>query len=387
MKENYKLYYAIFFCLSIFAIGICTAYASKDDLNQLIFNDSNFWIVRNRDDLENIVNSKLALKNELIDIYGFSQRLMMKNEVGNFDVIKDKEGFLHRQYPEKSEEDLMEWALNLQELYNYSGGGFLFVQAPSDYVVGVKLPLGLQESTNSEIDIFHSLLQDRDIPYVDGRNLIWKLDGKPAFYKTDHHWTIELCLLTFQDIVGQLNSRYGLNLDSDKKIRDMNNYKIEEYSNSFLGSAGIRTGKLYAGQDDFRIFVPKFKTDFEYEHYVGGELSKETKGSFSEAFIDKGKLEKSYKNKYNAFMQGGYYENIIRNNLADNEKKLLLIGDSFSRPLSQYLSLCFKETRYLDPQEGRYNESYVKYMERYNPDVVLVVINGAGIYYPMDLSR
>ena len=42
----------------------------------------------------------------------------------------------------------------------------------------------------------------------------------------------------------------------------------------------------------------------------------------------------------------------------------------------QYLSLCFGETRYLDPQEGRYNDSYIQYMRDFQPDVVVIMYSG-----------
>ena len=43
-----------------------------------------------------------------------------------------------------------------------------------------------------------------------------------------------------------------------------------------------------------------------------------------------------------------------------------------------FLSLCFKEVRYLDPQEGRYNDSYVDYIDAYDPDIVIMMFPGEG---------
>lgn len=37
------------------------------------------------------------------------------------------------------------------------------------------------------------------------------------------------------------------------------------------------------------------------------------------------------------------------------------------------LSLCFKETRYLDPQKGRFEDNYLEYIEEYTPDIVIVM--------------
>ena len=57
-------------------------------------------------------------------------------------------------------------------------------------------------------------------------------------------------------------------------------------------------------------------------------------------------------------------ENIIVNEGCDDNSKLLLISDSFARSMVMYLCQAFHETRYLDPQEGRYNKSYIDYIEK-----------------------
>lgn len=57
---------------------------------------------------------------------------------------------------------------------------------------------------------------------------------------------------------------------------------------------------------------------------------------------------------------------------------VLLISHSYGRPYVQYLSLCFGEVRNLDPQEGRYNENYLQYMEEYRPDLVNIMTKFAS---------
>ena len=73
-----------------------------------------------------------------------------------------------------------------------------------------------------------------------------------------------------------------------------------------------------------------------------------------------------------------YNENIVLNNMSDNDLKVMLIADSYARPMLPFLSLCFKEVRYLDPQEGRYNDSYVDYIDAYDPDIVIMMFPGEG---------
>jgi hypothetical protein len=119
----------------------------------------------------------------------------------------------------------------------------------------------------------------------------------------------------------------------------------------------------------------------EYSHYINDDLSIKADGNFYKSFIDEPIItNNSYNNKYNAFLHGGYCENRIKNYLADNSLKCLLISDSFSRSMTPYLSLCFMETRYLDPQSGRYTNSYFNYIDIYKPDLILVLFNGDAVW-------
>lgn len=43
------------------------------------------------------------------------------------------------------------------------------------------------------------------------------------------------------------------------------------------------------------------------------------------------------------------------------------------------MRLCLGETRYLDPQESRYNDSYIEYIREFQPDVVVIMYTGAYI--------
>ena len=45
-----------------------------------------------------------------------------------------------------------------------------------------------------------------------------------------------------------------------------------------------------------------------------------------------------------------------------------------------FMSLCFKEIRLIDPQEDRYNDSYVEYIDEYDPDIVIMTFPGKGYF-------
>lgn len=142
-----------------------------------------------------------------------------------------------------------------------------------------------------------------------------------------------------------------------------------------------RTGNYFAGKDDFEIIYPKFDTKFLFQQYSKGDMYWEKEGDYRSVFIDQELLnDETYLNKYNSHAYGAYNENRVKNEKSNNNLKALIIADSFARPQLGLYSLCFKETRYLDPQEGRYTDSYVEYIDRYQPDVVILMFPGDGTF-------
>ena len=91
-------------------------------------------------------------------------------------------------------------------------------------------------------------------------------------------------------------------------------------------------------------------------------------------------LDPDYNNKYDSYGFAASVENRVNNYNADNNNKVLLIADSFARPMFTFFSLCFAETRYLDPQEGRYNDSFIEYIKQYKPDVIVMMFPGDGSF-------
>lgn len=272
-------------------------------------------------------------------------------------------------YDENIERKKCEDALAILETAKEEGADVLY--ASRVYKTG-KLPYGYTFQQDKQYEFWGQTISNQGIPVLDVKA---ELGEQLEFYKTDHHWTVETAFNAAREMVDELNQEYNLDLDTDIFERD--NYKASVWRNSFLGSMGIRTGKYFVGKDDFVILEPLFETNLTYEHYIDGVLQKKTSGNFTEAFVDLSILnDTNYNNKYNACLNGGYVENVIVNHQQEEGLKLLVISDSFARPVVQYISLCFGETRYLDPQEGRYNDSYIEYIEEFQPDVVVMMYSG-----------
>lgn len=342
----------------------------------------------NVDLFEQTFNENIVAKSKWITLYGGSQRALLKHEINHFEVIKDQDGFLHMPVTELDADTLEAYSDNLDyfaKTCQENGIPFLFVMAPSDIIEGkTTMANGFSDASNYNNDRFLQLLAKKRIPYLDSRTLIADMPLEDIFYKTDHHWALPACFKTFSQIITTIAENSNLNLDPNRYYQNINNYTCKEYPNSFLGSRGIKVGEWYTGKDSFQVFVPQFETDFITSYYISEKKQWEKTGDFWQTMIQEDILNDClYYNKYNAFLDGSGYENRIVNNLSSNHYRCLLIADSFGRQMVPYLSLCFGETVYLDPQIGRYNESYTSYIEEYKPDCVVVMFNGLSTYIPI----
>ncbi len=233
------------------------------------------------------------------------------------------------------------------------------------------------------MDEFINVLKSSGVNYVDLREEISKdkLDKEQLFFKTDHHWRIETVFWVYQKTIGYIEERFNIKLDKDNYYTDRKNFNIDIYKNNFLGSQGQRVSKYYGGIDDFALVTPKFKTDLELTQILEDKVLHIKQGEFKDSLIYKSMMESKdgYSiDSYASYLGYGNTEKRIVNNKAANNYKVLVIGDSFSRPLTSFLSLCFKETRNIDTQKGRFNKNVYDYITEYKPDMVIVLVNGGS---------
>lgn len=326
---------------------------------------------------EKLYNSQFPNKSFYIDLNSLFLKAINKHEMNG--VTRDHSNYLHViniNIPDTlTIEKDSQTILTLFKHARKNNIKFIFVQAPSKVINGkTLLPTGVRDFTNKKYDIWCQIMAKNSVPVIDLRE---SLKGNIDFYKTDHHWTTTTSMHAAESIIEALNTKYNTGITPYWADSNRPQYKKKVWQKSFLGSYGIKVGRFfYSGKDDFEMYVPTFKTNIEYTHYMNGKIEKKKIGTFEKAFLNYEILnDPNYKNKYNACLFGGYVENVILNHYAANNTKALLVTDSFGRSMSQYLSLYFKELRYLDPQKGRYNDSYIKYMDQYKPQIVIVMYN------------
>lgn len=335
--------------------------------------------------IESLYTENNVCKDEWISIYGLSQNLLGKRAIEQFTIFKNDYGKLVSPKEKCSIADIEAKFEEVDMVFQYLEEE----NVPYFYITNIlpitdadDLPIGVEDYSKENAELLLNYLQEKQVPIIDLRNkeAILNTSKEELFYYTDHHWTIESCFAAFREIVWDIEKNTAWSLDEQKIYTDEKSYSIDTLPNSFLGSYGIKVEQYYAGKDDFTILIPEFETNYIFEAYDSNQnLILEKSGDFQTAFMKQDILDdEDYNNKYNAFNNNCSVENRIINLDADNDKKVLLVAHSYGRPLAQYLSTCFKEVRLVDPQERRFTGDYRKYIEEYNPDIVLFFVENEG---------
>lgn len=274
------------------------------------------------------------------------------------------------------EADLQEAARNLITFcreHEKTGGDFLFVMAPSKISKYEDvLPVGFTDTDNETADRLLELLEAGGVPTLDLRESL-RNSGIPwneAFFVTDHHWTPQTGFLAFREMVRTLTP------EMDSFYTDEANYTFHTYEDTFLGSAGKRTGIYYAGWDDSVFIVPDYPTEI---HLTVPDLEVDLRGPYQQvSYHQESGMDLDYPDPFNDNMYGlyGWGDPAMshwRNQQAPVDQRVLLIGDSFANVPFSLMSICYSSC---DEVDMRYfEEDFADYYERYQPQTVVLLIN------------
>ncbi len=280
----------------------------------------------------------------------------------------------------QNEEDVDKCANNIIEFNKYLKENditLLYVQAPYKISENQPMPSNIyRDYTNKNVNKFLKQINGK-IDYLDLRKIIKqkKLDNLSLFYKTDHHWLPETGLWVAGEISKYLNNTYNLNLNIENINPDKYNIKI--YPKMYLGYDGRYVSLKNAEPEDFDLITPKFNTRLNIKILNKGI---DKTDSFENTLIDWSRIE--YGNYYSTSQYGAYAYGEkplieIHNELVKNNKKILMIKDSFADVVSPFLAL---ENEYLSIIDLRYyNGSLKSYIKSFNPSLVLIMYNGGAV--------
>lgn len=298
---------------------------------------------------ESIIESMYGRMN-FIETYSYIQVLLDKREFNNFGYIKDEDGYLHyASFFREDTDDIEEYAKRLKRLQDCvepNGTKVLFFVTPGKYVRGVTdfrtgMPVN---DPNHIVDEMLFYLNRYGVETVDGRKYIPNdaLSLQDAFFKTDHHWTIPAAFAATQVLVGQIEEKFGEDLDPEDYYLDPAQYEKVVYRKGMLGSMGRKTGANFSGLEDFEAFWPKFEN--HYDRYCMGvtDQTQHFRGTTAEALMDTDVLLKSddiySDSQYSLYLNGlRPYERIVNEDNPDG-CRIFAVRDSYFSPMMVFLA-------------------------------------------------
>lgn len=351
---------AIVFVLIIIVIG----FISFTNLVNFYVNqevDYNEWTADLGNKFETDEATTFFEKFEFININGAARNIIGQREMNG--VLKLTNGHLIYPQEKMTDEDIKAYAdevIKYAEFCKAQGKPFLFVQPNLKVDEDNKqLPVGVEDYSNENINVFLQYLRDADIEILDIRECM-KEDGMDLYdytYVTDHHWTTEGCFYAFTKITEWIEKETGVAVDP--VVTSLDKYEIITYPKWHLGSYGQRVGEYFTGIDDYHLIVPTFDVSF-----VDGE---ENSHSFYEQAVNpeifKMRDSKSrYTYDWALHVPGGVAT-------TSQHLSVLFVTDSYATAMSPYLKLAYSDYYYQYYPAG-FSADYVI---QSNPDVVVLM--------------
>ena len=317
-----------------------------------------------------------------IHAYGGIQRIINRSLIDDADksnqVLKLNNGYLTFKENENTDlSGLQQYLIDLRKTCDSTGSKLLYINKLSkDTADEELLPRFYPYMYYSNFNEIKPKLQEQDIQVLDIQEKVREknIDKYSLFFKTDHHWTPQAGVFVSESICKEINNIYGWNLDVN--TFNLNDYEIDTYYNSFLGSQGKRVGALYNGIDDFYVVKPSFDTNLTVDiKDIGFNIT----GNFQETMLHEESITpNNLLNKndtaYDTYMKGNHSLVKITNHNLKNGKNALLILDSYGCVVAPYLSLQFSQLDCIDIRS--YNGSVKDYIMETKPDIVLYAISG-----------
>lgn len=286
-----------------------------------------------------VKNTFLYLKTSFFKLIGF-------NEIN--DVYLGKDNYLLENYNELDYKDEIIKVLNNFKT-NTKVNVDLMIVPTKIMIYSDKLPkYSNYINQNDEISYIYKNVDMNSIDVLE--SLKKEKDNYQLFYKTDHHWTS----------VGAYFGYKAYMESNQKETLDLKKLKLQEVSDSFLGSTYSKVTNY--NQEADKISIYKFINNLKVE-YV--EENEEKASLYNFNYLNK-------KDKYSIFLDNNHsLIKITNEGLKDGY--LLVIKDSFANSMIPLLINHYHKIDVIDPRY--YKRSISKYAEDNNINDILVIYN------------
>ena len=320
------------------------------------------------------LSDSFAYKNDFVNLNGLFARLTGRRTLNG--VVKLNNGMLSGAPNKMDMTALANGIIAFSEHLSGRDIPFLYVQMPyKESLNGQDYPIGIPHFANENADDLLSQISAAEVETLDLRPQVSQTPEmlEQYFYKTDHHWNSDGAFVGFQEVLSYLHELLPEG-NIDLTYAQIDQWKRHSISDWFLGMRGKRVGIFFGWTDPLIWYTPKFETEMSCVIPSRASLFR---GDFTDANIRTKYIEERNYFGYSAYdvYIGGQYALVQHRNLyAPSSLKVVIIEDSFSRPLQAYLSTVLQEIDVIDPRY--FSECTIaEYVERTEPDIVILAIH------------
>jgi hypothetical protein len=202
------------------------------------------------------------------------------------------------------------------------------------------------------------------VQWIDGVQVMNKHKAEKIYYKTDSHWTTLGAFYAFEEAADVL----GITADLSSA------YASYPITGEFNGSLAAKSGLGTATKEEISIYVPKDTDNEVIVNYV--DEQKKTTSLYDSEML-------ASRNKYAVFL-GGNTSVIDIKTMAENQKKLLIVRDSYANCFVPFLTPYYKEIVMVDPRY--YSGTIGDVMETYQITDVLFLYSGNIFFRDNNIS-
>lgn len=292
---------------------------------------------------EKYVSDQFPLRDFWIGIKSTSEKALGKKE--NNGVYLAKDGYLIDKFEEPGESELKSKVEEVNKLVDtIPKVDKYFLLVPNAVkVLEDKLP-----AHGPSGDQYRSMEEIKDslgtsINFVDIYDKLYSHKDEYIYYKTDHHWTSRGAYLAYEELMEDM----GIVPHKEDY------FNIEKVTDDFYGSLYSKSGFRNIDPDSIVLYRPKKAEKYKVEYL---EEERVSDSIYNMEGLDE-------KDKYTVFL-GGNHPLIKISTEINNDKKLLILKDSYANSMIPFLI-------------GHFNEIYIVDPRYYKDDIdVLVEDNG-----------
>lgn len=303
-------------------------------------------------------SDQIVLRSTMVNTYTKLQKALNKNLINGVYFGEDGYVFSEETIKETEIEEIKESVKGFNKFANeFKDSKIYMVPVPHKIMMyEEKMPIDDYETRgNKYLDTFIEGIDKENINCLDYRKYVDK--NEEIFFKTDHHWNLNGAYEGYKMIMESIKTDFN----EIGEIQNINDFQMKEAKDVFLGSDGRKVSSVMQDLENINTYYNK---DLEKcDIYHNGKKRE----FIYEDVISKDKLN----NDYLTYLRGDFDKLTIKNKSADNDLKVVVIGDSMDNILMQFLAPHFKEIYNYDLR--KFKKNIKEEIKEVKPDIILMV--------------